>query len=152
MQVRSTDTSARELDPIWQHIRKQTRCQAEAEPILASFLHATILNHDSLEAALSFHLANKLDSPTAPAMLIREVIASALEDDPSICYGFGYHANGVNTAPWVGKTLADMLAGSNSGAVNLPAVLSGLPRRFAIPGLRLWGLRAAYWHYRRTDD
>lgn len=75
-----------------------------------------------------------------------------LEDDPSICYGFGYHANGVNTAPWVGKTLADMLAGSNTGAINLPAVLSGLPRRFPFPRLRLWGLRAAYLHYRRTDD
>lgn len=71
-------------DPTWQQIRQETRVQADEEPILASFLHATILNHDSLEAALSFHLANKLDSPTAPAMLIREVVTQALEDDPAI--------------------------------------------------------------------
>ncbi len=79
-----SETSPQAVDIIWQQIRAQTRCQAEAEPILASYLHATILNHDTLEAALSFHLANKLDSPTAPAMLIREVVLEAMEDDPGI--------------------------------------------------------------------
>ena len=58
-------------DPIWARIRRETRDTAAAEPILASFLHATILNHDELECALSFHLANLLGSPTAPAMVPR---------------------------------------------------------------------------------
>lgn len=71
-------------DPVWEEIRQQTRRQAEAEPVLASFLHTTILNHETLEAALSFHLANKLDSPAMPAMLMREVIEQALSDDPAI--------------------------------------------------------------------
>ncbi len=71
-------------DPVWEDIRRQTRAQAESEPVLASFLHTTILNHDTLEAALSFHLANKLDSPAMPAMLMREVIERALTDDPRI--------------------------------------------------------------------
>jgi len=71
-------------DPLWEDIRRQVSYQADAEPILASFFHASILNHDSLESALGFHLANKLDSPTAPAMLIREVIDEALADDPGI--------------------------------------------------------------------
>src|SRR5690625_5899417 len=39
---------------------------------------------DTLEAALGYHLANKLDSPAMPAMLVREVIEQALADDPSI--------------------------------------------------------------------
>ncbi|GIR70320.1 MAG: hypothetical protein CM15mP74_15710 [Halieaceae bacterium] len=34
--------------------------------------------------ALSFHLANLLDSPTAPAMMLREVILEALRDDGDI--------------------------------------------------------------------
>ena len=72
------------LDPIWQAIREETAHEAEREPVLASFLHATILNHDTLEAALSFHLAHKLDSPTASALLVREVIEEALHNDPSI--------------------------------------------------------------------
>ncbi len=71
-------------DPIWAAIRKEVGKAAEREPILASFLHATILNHDSLEDALSFHLAGKLASPSLPTMLIREVIEEALAKSPSI--------------------------------------------------------------------
>lgn len=72
------------VDPLWQSIRDETAREAESEPILASFLHATILNHDTLEAALSFHLAHKLDSATASALLVREVIEAALHGDHSI--------------------------------------------------------------------
>lgn len=72
------------IDSVWESIRLQTRKQAESEPVLASFLYATILNHDSLRAALSFHLANKLDSPALPAMLIREVIEEALVNEETI--------------------------------------------------------------------
>ncbi len=74
------------LDTLWESMRELTRKQAEQEPVLASFLYATILNHDTLEAALSFHLANKLDSPALPAMLVREVIEQALKADPTISH------------------------------------------------------------------
>ncbi|UTA47550.1 serine O-acetyltransferase [Simiduia sp. 21SJ11W-1] len=76
--------AANSTDPVWTRICEQTRAQADEEPILASFLHATILNHDTFEAALSFHLANKLDSPMAPAMMVREVITEALAHTPAI--------------------------------------------------------------------
>lgn len=66
---------------IWQRIRKETQQQVQEEPILASFFHATILNHSSIADALSFHLANKLDSPAASAMQIREVIQQAHQKD-----------------------------------------------------------------------
>lgn len=72
------------IDSLWESIRLQTRKQAESEPVLASFLYSTILNHDTLEAALSFHLANKLDSPALPAMLIREVVEEAMKADKTI--------------------------------------------------------------------
>jgi serine O-acetyltransferase len=72
------------VDPLWQAIRAETAAEAANEPILASFLHATILNHDTLEAALSFHLAHKLDSATASALLMREVIEQAFRADPTI--------------------------------------------------------------------
>ncbi len=67
-------------DPVWDVIRKTTAEHAEQEPVLASFLHATVLNHHSLEDALSFHLANKLDSPAASALLIREMIEEAITE------------------------------------------------------------------------
>lgn len=81
MEATQTQHSAATL---WQQIRTDVAQQVEREPILASFLHATILNHNSLESALSFHLANKLDNAVAPALLIREVIDEALESDPAI--------------------------------------------------------------------
>ena len=71
-------------DTVWQRIRQETQEQAGGEPILASFLHATILNHSTLEQALSFHLANMLDSPTASSLLLRDVILEAFESDACI--------------------------------------------------------------------
>ena len=72
------------VDTLWEAIRTQARQQAECEPVLASFLYSTLLNHDTLEAALSFHLANKLDSPALPAISLREVIEQAFNADPYI--------------------------------------------------------------------
>ena len=65
------------LDPVWERIRRETEEEVTKEPILASFLYSTILNHGNLEAALSYHLANALDSPTAPSLLLREIIEAA---------------------------------------------------------------------------
>jgi len=76
--------SARKSDPVWDRILTETAQHAKEEPILASFLHATILNHKRLERALSFHLANQLDSATASSLLLRDVILEAFKADPTI--------------------------------------------------------------------
>jgi len=73
------------INSTWQTIREEAAVQASQEPILASYLHATILNHNGPMAALSYLLANKLDSPTASSLLIREVIEEAFASDTSIC-------------------------------------------------------------------
>ncbi len=79
-----TITQADHPDPVWQRICNETRIAAADEPILASFLHATILHHDELECALSFHLANQLDSPSASSMMLREVFLEAFRTDAVI--------------------------------------------------------------------
>ena len=71
-------------DIVWRNIRQEAEQDAADEPLLASFLHATILNHNSLESALSFHLANKLASSTLQPILLMELILEALEDDAGI--------------------------------------------------------------------
>lgn len=71
-------------DPVWQRILEETASHAAEEPILASYLHATILNHTHLEEALSFHLANQLDSPTLSSLLLRDVMLDAFRSDPEI--------------------------------------------------------------------
>lgn len=71
-------------DRLWQIIQEETRSEAAREPALASFLHATILNHDTLQGALSYHLANKLGSSELSALQVREIIELAIQSDPEI--------------------------------------------------------------------
>lgn len=71
-------------DAVWARILEETAMQAAREPILASYLHATILHHPLLENSLSFHLANQLDSPAASALLLRDVMLEAFNRDPAI--------------------------------------------------------------------
>ena len=69
---------------VWELLRAEAERKAGEEPILGSYFHATILNHGSFGAALSFRLASKLDNPMLPTMLIRDVIEEAISDDPAI--------------------------------------------------------------------
>lgn len=73
-----------EQQKVWQCIVKEARQQSEQEPMLASFYHATIINHESLGAALSYILANKLKTASMPAMAVREVVEQAFKEDDSI--------------------------------------------------------------------
>ena len=68
----------------WDKIRAEALSLVNEEPMLASFFHSTILNHDSLRSALSFQLANKLASAEMPAIVLREVIETALAAQPDI--------------------------------------------------------------------
>ena len=85
----STDGSGQRLvaasdTDVWRSLREEAERKAAEEPILGSYFHATILNHGSFGAALSFRLASKLDNPMLPTMLIRDVIQEAMADAPDI--------------------------------------------------------------------
>lgn len=79
-----TENTQNPVDPVWEQIRRETKEQVENEPALASFLHASILNHYTLESALSFHLANKLANLAISALQIREIIEESLSQDNCI--------------------------------------------------------------------
>ena len=74
-----------------------------------------------------------------------------LFEDEEIYYSFGYHANGVNTAPWAGKELANLIAGSNTKKLQISNLYLGLPKKFPLPFLRLVYLRLAYLYYNFID-
>lgn len=61
-----------------------------------------------------------------------------LPDDASVSFAFGCHGNGVAFMTWAGRELAKRIAGT---AGDLPSPVRGLPERFPLPALRLWGLR-----------
>ncbi len=69
---------------VWNIIRTEAVDASQHEPVLASFYHAAILNHATFQAAISFHLANKLDSQTMPAIIIREIFIEAMNADTNI--------------------------------------------------------------------
>ena len=69
---------------LWQAMRREVHARAEFEPIMSSFFHATVLNHETIEGSLSFLLASKLDSQVVSSMAIREIIEEAYGQEPSI--------------------------------------------------------------------
>ena len=69
---------------LWQTIRNKAEQSAAEEPMLASFLHMTVLRHDSLERVLAFHLSSKLANPTMDMRTLYELYLHALEKEPSI--------------------------------------------------------------------
>ncbi|RLP07516.1 serine O-acetyltransferase [Propionibacterium australiense] len=71
-------------DPLWELIRSEARRDAAEEQLLASFLHASILDHDRLEDSISFILASKLGSETLSSMSLRRLIDDALIAEPGI--------------------------------------------------------------------
>ena len=64
-------------DGFWEQIQSEARHEAEREPVLASFLFASVLGHKKLEDGLSVILANKLHTPELPAILLRDLINDA---------------------------------------------------------------------------
>lgn len=69
---------------LWARMKAEAASAADAEPILASFLNATLLNHETLADALSYRLAQKLSDHEMNAMQWREVAGAAYASDPSI--------------------------------------------------------------------
>ena len=48
------------VDPVWSRLRGEAEAVLREEPQLASFIVATILNHATLEAAVSHRVAARL--------------------------------------------------------------------------------------------
>lgn len=71
-------------DNIWKAIRREVTALTEREPILANFHRATILDHDTLGAALSCILAEKLSSSFMSAVSLRQVFEEAYASDDQI--------------------------------------------------------------------
>ncbi|HRK33151.1 MAG TPA: serine O-acetyltransferase [Candidatus Hydrogenedentes bacterium] len=72
------------MDRLWNTIREEVQHDAGEEPLLANFLYGAVLNHKSLEDAITFMLAAKLESTTIPAIAMRDLLEEAFDNDPGI--------------------------------------------------------------------
>lgn len=79
----SADTIER-LDPVWSRIRTEAEEIAAGDPTLGGFIYATILNHDTLEQAVSHRVAQRLGHPDLCSELIVQAFESALAAEPEI--------------------------------------------------------------------
>jgi len=72
------------VDPVWARIRREADDVLRREPELATFIYSTVLHHDTLEAAIIYRLADRLDHAAVSGELIRQAFADALRDIPAI--------------------------------------------------------------------
>ena len=71
-------------DELWQQLRTEAEQVVQQEPLLASYVYARVLNHDSLESALSFILANKLSDDVMSVETVLELFDNAFSTSPQI--------------------------------------------------------------------
>lgn len=62
---------------IWQQLKQEAFELVTKEPLLASHVYSSVLNHDCLGSALSFIVANKLSDAVVSAFTIRELFDQA---------------------------------------------------------------------------
>ena len=76
------------LDPIWQKVRAEAQEIANTEPALASFVFATVLNHQQLDQAVCHRLAQRLEHSDVDRGLLRQTFDEVLADNPQLSQSF----------------------------------------------------------------
>ncbi|KAG2450621.1 hypothetical protein HYH02_004461 [Chlamydomonas schloesseri] len=77
-------TLGRAGEMMWKQIRTEAQADANSEPLLSSFLYASILAHDTFEQALAFVLANRLANSTMLSTQLFEIFHNFLSKEPDV--------------------------------------------------------------------
>ena len=83
-QQRKSSSALDTVDPVWARIRVEAEAVVRTEPELATFIYASVLHHDTLEAAVVHRIVERLNHPDASGELLRQAYADAIQDDRSI--------------------------------------------------------------------
>ena len=84
----STAPIAQSCDPVWSRMRVEAQAAVEKEPALGSFIYATVLNHDSLEDAICYRVAQRLAHPDVDAGILRQTFKELLSQHPDCAAPF----------------------------------------------------------------
>ncbi|MFT2092308.1 serine O-acetyltransferase [Paraglaciecola sp. 2405UD69-4] len=68
----------------WLRLKSEAQSLVSKEPLLASYVHACILNHHNFEAALGFILSTKLADDVMGSLSLREMFEQSYLLDPKI--------------------------------------------------------------------
>jgi len=88
-------TPVASVDPIWARIRSEAEAVVRQEPQLASFIYASLLEHDTLTGAVVHRISDRLDHPVMSGAAILQAFLDALADSPEI--GDAFRADIVAT-------------------------------------------------------
>lgn len=71
-------------DAIWSQLRDEARTAVRDEPLLGALIHAGLLHHHSLEAALAYRFSLKLASGEMSEQILREIADQAYRTSPDL--------------------------------------------------------------------
>jgi serine O-acetyltransferase len=81
---RSAGEALQSVDPIWFEVQRAAEAIVQADPAMASFVYATVLNHDRLEDAIVHRISQRLGNAVMSAEVIRRAFEAALAADPAL--------------------------------------------------------------------
>lgn len=76
------------VDPVWAQLREEAQALCANEPVLSSFVYATVLNHKTLEESVCHRLAQRLNHNDVDAGLLHQTFAEVLDKEPSLGEAF----------------------------------------------------------------
>ena len=79
-----TKTRIARLDPVWEKIRNEAEAALRDEPILGSFLHKNVLQHQKIEDALAHRMSLKLASLEISEQNFRDFCNRAYSTNPAL--------------------------------------------------------------------
>ncbi|MDZ4791252.1 MAG: serine O-acetyltransferase [Hyphomicrobiales bacterium] len=82
------DVNVKAYDPLWEIIRSEAHESMRIEPLMASFLFANVLSHDTLRDAVTHRVAQRLGSDDIAPALVRQIFSGVLEAEPSLPEAF----------------------------------------------------------------
>lgn len=82
--VRSLAQAKNRQSDIWGEIIKEAQTASQEQPVMASFFHSNVLNHEGFKESISFYLASLLGSKTIPAMTVQSVFQEAFLHEPML--------------------------------------------------------------------
>ena len=72
------------VDPVWTRIREEAETAIRQEPSLGGLMLTSLLNHETLEAAVVHRVASRLGHASVPSDLIEQTFLEALQAEPAI--------------------------------------------------------------------
>ena len=84
----NTRPALKTCDPAWDRLREEAEALCAKEPLMASFVYSTILNHDHLEVAICHRLAQRLAHADVGSGNLFQTFEELLKDKPALGEAF----------------------------------------------------------------